>query len=35
MSKSRYSEITPEILALSELCMKNGPIDTSFMKNMM
>ena len=29
MSKSRYSEITPEILALSELCMKNGPIDTS------
>jgi len=29
MSKSRYSEITPEILALSELCIKNGPIDPS------
>jgi citrate synthase len=28
MSKSRYSEITPEILELSNLCLKNGPLDS-------
>ena len=29
MSKSRYSEITPEIISLTELCLKHGPLDPS------
>lgn len=29
MAKSRYSEITPEILNLTELCLKNGPLAPS------
>ncbi|MGI6141924.1 MAG: citrate/2-methylcitrate synthase [Caldicoprobacterales bacterium] len=27
MAKTRYSDITPEILELSELCFKNGPLE--------
>ncbi|HHT66225.1 MAG TPA: citrate synthase, partial [Clostridiales bacterium] len=29
MSKARYSEITPEIISLTELCLKHGPLDPS------
>lgn len=29
MSKARYSEITPEILSLTQLCLKHGPLDPS------
>ena len=29
MAKARYSDITPEILNLTELCMKKGPLDPS------
>ncbi len=29
MAKSRYSEITPDILNLAELCLKNGPLAPS------
>ena len=27
MAEARYSDITPEIMSLAELCMQNGPID--------
>ena len=32
MAKARYSDITPEILNLTELCMKKGPLDPLCMK---
>ena len=33
MARSVYSEITPEMEALANLCVKNGKIDRSFAKN--
>ena len=27
MSEARYSDITPEIMSLAELCIQNGPVD--------
>ena len=29
MAEARYSDLTPEILQLSELCLKNGPLDSA------